>query len=170
MAGTPLFLSGYLAMYAGSGLAAYIVVFIALGLPSSVPPISTLALVAPSLVLVFVGLYQLTPWKARSLSHCVSPADFFILHSRSGLSGAVRMGISHGAYCVGCCWAYMLVMLAVAAMSIPFMAALAGVIAIEKVLVRGATWFTRAVAGAFVLLGIASFVFPSILGILAVGI
>jgi predicted metal-binding membrane protein len=170
IAGTPLFLSGYLAMYAGLGLAAYIVVFVALGLASSVPAISTLAGSAPGLVLIFAGLYQLTPFKARSLSHCFSPADFFVLHSRNGLSGAVRMGISHGTYCVGCCWAYMLVMLAVAAMSIPFMAALAGVIAIEKVLVRGATWFTRAVAGAFLLLGIASFVFPSILSFLASGI
>jgi predicted metal-binding membrane protein len=167
--GTPLFLSGYLAMYAGLGLAAYVAVFVGLSLASSAPVISTLPFLAPGLVLILAGTYQLTPWKARSLSHCVSPVDFFVLHSESGLPGAVRMGIRHGTYCVACCWAYMLVMLVVAAMSIPTMAILAGVIAIEKVLVRGARWYTRAVAGAFLLLGMVSFV-PSILGFLAVGI
>jgi len=166
IAGTPLFLSGYLATYAGLGLAAYVAVFVALGLASSIPAFSMLAVIGPGLVLIIAGLYQLTPLKVRCLSHCISPIGFFALHSRKGLSGAVGMGISHGTYCVGCCWAYMLVMLAVAAMSIPFMAVLAGVIALEKVLVRGATWFTRAIAGAFLLLGIASLFFPEILRLL----
>jgi predicted metal-binding membrane protein len=170
IAGTPIFLLGYLATYAGLGIAAYIAVFVALGLTSSVPALSTLAFMGPGLVLIVAGLYQLTPLKVRCLSQCVSPIGFFAVHSRNGLSGAVRMGISHGTYCVGCCWAYMLVMLAVAAMSIPFMAVLAGVIALEKVLVRGAAWFTRAVAGSFLLLGVAALLFPGILGFLSLGI
>jgi len=170
IAGTPIFLLGYLATYAGLGIAAYFAVFVALGLTSSVPALSTLAFVGPGLVLIVAGLYQLTPLKVRCLSQCVSPIGFFAVHSRNGLSGAVRMGISHGTYCVGCCWAYMLVMLAVAAMSIPFMAILAGVIALEKVLVRGATWFTRAVAGSFLLLGVAVLLFPGVLGFLTLGI
>jgi predicted metal-binding membrane protein len=170
IAGTPIFLLGYLATYAGLGIAAYISIFVALGLTSSVPALSTLAFIGPGLVLIVAGLYQLTPLKVRCLSQCVSPLGFFAVHSRNGLSGAVRMGISHGTYCVGCCWAYMLVMLAVAAMSIPFMAVLAGVIALEKVLVRGAAWFTRAVAGSFLLLGVAALLFPGILGFLSFGI
>jgi predicted metal-binding membrane protein len=170
IAGTPIFLLGYLATYAGLGIAAYIAVFVALGLTSSVPALSTLAIVGPGLVLIVAGLYQLTPLKVRCLSQCVSPMGFFAVHARNGLSGAVRMGISHGTYCVGCCWAYMLVMLAVAAMSIPFMAVLAGVIALEKVLVRGAAWFTRAVAGAFLLLGVAVLLFPGILGFISLSI
>jgi len=170
IAGTPIFLLGYLATYAGLGIAAYIAVFVALGLTSSVPALSTLAFMGPGLVLIVAGLYQLTPLKVRCLSQCVSPIGFFAVHSRNGLSGAVRMGINHGTYCVGCCWAYMLVMLAVAAMSIPFMAVLAGVIALEKVLVRGAAWFTRAVAGSFLLLGVAALLFPGILGFLSFGI
>ncbi|HME18551.1 MAG TPA: DUF2182 domain-containing protein [Nitrososphaerales archaeon] len=170
IAGTPIFLLGYLATYAGLGIAAYIAVFVALGLTSSVPALSTLAFMGPGLVLIVAGLYQLTPLKVRCLSQCVSPIGFFAVHSRNGLSGAVRMGINHGTYCVGCCWAYMLVMLAVAAMSIPFMAVLAGVIALEKVLVRGAAWFTRAVAGSFLLLGVAALLFPGIIGFLSFGI
>jgi predicted metal-binding membrane protein len=73
------------------------------------------------------------------------------------------MGFSHGKYCVGCCWAYMFVMLAVGAMSIPVMAVLAGLIALEKVIVKGSVWFTRGVAVGFILLGIAVALFPSIL-------
>jgi predicted metal-binding membrane protein len=170
VAGTSLFLMGYLATYALLGFAAYVAVFISIGLASSAPALSTLAFVGPGLVLIIAGLYQLTPMKVRCLSQCVSPIGFFAIHSRNGLSGAIRMGLSHGIYCVGCCWAYMLVMLAVAAMSIPFMAVLAGVIALEKVLVRGATWFTRAVAGGFLILGVAVLLFPGILGYLSLGI
>ena len=73
------------------------------------------------------------------------------------------MGFSHGTFCVGCCWAYMMVMFAVGAMSIPIMAALAGVIALEKVIVRGSVWFNRTVAIGFVLLGILVGLFPFIL-------
>ena len=92
------------------------------------------------------------------------------MHSRTGLSGAVRMGICHGAYCVGCCWAYMLVMLAVAAMSIPFMAILAGVIALEKVIIRGARWFNRTIAVVFLLLGVAALFIPDVFNFLSLGV
>ncbi len=76
------------------------------------------------------------------------------------------MGFRHGIYCVGCCWAFMLVMLAVGAMSIPVMAVLAGVIALEKVIVRGAVWFNGLVAGSFIGLGVLAIIFPSILAII----
>jgi len=170
IAGTPILLSGYLATYAGLGIAAYVAVFVALGLTSSVPALSALAVVGPGLVLIVAGIYQLTPLKARCLSYCASPVGFFAMHSGKGLSGAFGMGIKHGTYCVGCCWAYMLVMLVVAAMSIPFMAVLAGVIAVEKVMVRGSTWFVRVIASAFLLLGIASFFFPVVLSYFSLGI
>ncbi len=165
--GTPLFLLGYLLTYAGLGLVAYSFVFIALDIASSISIFSALALVGPSLVLILAGVYQLTPLKSACLSHCVSPLSFFLLHSRKGLVGSVRMGISHGAYCVGCCWAYMLVMLAVAAMSLPFMAILAVVIIFEKAVIRGAVWYTRAIAGFFLALGLSSLLFPGILGLLS---
>ncbi|MGI0091597.1 MAG: DUF2182 domain-containing protein [Nitrososphaerales archaeon] len=71
------------------------------------------------------GIYQFSSLKTRCLSQCVSPFGFFATQSRNGLFGAFRMGFNHGSYCVGCCWAYMFVMLAVGAMTIPVMAALA---------------------------------------------
>jgi predicted metal-binding membrane protein len=162
--GTPLFLLGYLGVYAGLGLLAYFAVYAALHVTPAVPALVSVAFLAPSLVLILAGFYQLTPMKLRALSHCVSPLAFFAVHLRRGLFGSLRMGVSHGAYCVGCCWAFMLVMLAVGAMGLTFMAALAAVIAFEKVIVRGAIWFDRAIAVGFIAAGGLVFLFPALVG------
>jgi len=164
--GTPLFLAGYLAIYAVLGLAAYVVVFAALSLSLDFQGLSEFSLVAPGFVLILAGVYQLSPLKLKALSHCVSSFGFFALHSRTGLLGSARMGFHHGIYCVGCCWAYMLVMLAVAAMSLPSMAILAAVIALEKVILRGAAWFNKTIAAGFITLGMAALLSPNILTIL----
>lgn len=161
--GTPLFLMGYLATYAGLGLLVYFAVFFTVSASSLLPTLSSVALFAPSLVLIFTGIYQLSPLKSRCLSHCVSPLGFFAVHSQKGLLGSIRMGLSHGKYCVGCCWAYMLVMFVVAVMSLPFMAILAAVIASEKVIIRGAAWFTNTVAAGFILLGVVALFVPNML-------
>ncbi len=161
--GTPLFLVGYLGTYAGLGLAAYLAVYVAVGSASFVPFISSVAFIGPSLVLVLAGVYQLSPMKLRALSFCISPMAFFAVHARKGLLGSLRMGAVHGKYCVGCCWAYMLVMLAVAAMSLPIMIILAGLIAVEKVIAKGAVWFNRGVAGILMILGVLVFFVPSVL-------
>src|SRR5690606_27310545 len=58
--------------------------------------------------LLLAGAWQLTPWKAVCLSHCRSPLSFIMQHWRDGLRGAVTMGLEHGAWCLGCCWALML--------------------------------------------------------------
>jgi predicted metal-binding membrane protein len=134
-----------------------------MGLSTSLVPLS---IVGPSAILIAAGVYQFTPLKSRCLSGCVSPIGFFAVHYRNGLRGSIQMGFRHGVYCVGCCWAYMLVMLAVGAMSIPVMAVLAGVIALEKVIVRGAAWFNRLIAGSFIALGAAALIFPSILALI----
>jgi predicted metal-binding membrane protein len=163
IAGTPIFLAGYLATYALLGVGAYLAVYAAIALSSTAPIPSALSILAPSAILIATGIYQLSSLKSRCLSKCISPFGFFAIHSSRGLLGAFRMGFSHGKYCVGCCWAFMLVMLAVGAMSIPVMAALSGIIALEKVVVRGSAWFTRTVALGFILLGILVVFFPSIL-------
>ncbi len=161
--GTPLFLLGYLATYAGLGLLAYVGVFDALAAASTLSVPSILALLAPSAILNLAGIYQLSPLKNHSLSQCISPLAFFAVHSKTGLFGSVRMGFRHSVYCVGCCWAYMLVMLAVAAMSLPFMAIIAAIITLEKAIIRGAVWFNRLVAFFFIALSIALVFFPNLL-------
>jgi predicted metal-binding membrane protein len=163
--GTSLFLLGYLTIYALLGLGAYFAVYGAINLSMAAPQVNFLAHLAPGLVLLFAGVYQLTPLKNQCLSRCVSPMGFFVSHGKRGLSGSVQMGLSHGYYCAGCCWLFMLVMLAVGAMSLPSMVILSAVIVLEKVIVKGSAWFTRAVAGGFALLGIFAIFSPTILNL-----
>ena len=162
--GTPLFLLGYLGTYASLGLLAYLAVYATFELTAGVSSLASVAFLGPGLVLILAGVYQLSPLKLRALSYCVSPLAFFAVHLKKGLPGSLRMGISHGVYCVGCCWAFMLVMLAVGAMSLSFMAGLAAIIALEKVVVKGALWFDRAVAVGFVVAGGIVLLFPTLVG------
>lgn len=85
-------------------------------------------------LLVVAGLYQFTPLKDLCLSQCRNPMTWFMGHWRHGARGAWRMGLSHGAWCLGCCWALMLVMIAAGAMNLAWMAVLAAVMLAEKVL------------------------------------
>jgi predicted metal-binding membrane protein len=84
-------------------------------------------------ILLAAGVYQLTPWKAACLAHCHSPIGFLMTHSRGGNFGAIRMGIAHGTYCLGCCWALMCVLFAVGVMNLIWVAALTLVVLVEKI-------------------------------------
>jgi len=63
-------------------------------------------------MLMAAGLYQLTPFKRACLQACQSPAGFLVKHWRAGRAGAFRIGLRHGWYCLGCCWALMLLLFA----------------------------------------------------------
>jgi predicted metal-binding membrane protein len=164
--GTPLFLLGYLVAYGGLGLVSYVVLFAVLQVAAGGAWIAPLAFAGPTVVLFIAGLYQLSGTKTKALAVCVSPVGFFSTQLRRGLLGSLRMGWSHGLYCVACCWAYMLVMLAVAVMSLPFMAIVAALVTLEKVVVKGAKWFRWGVAGAFMLLGVVVLLLPGFLALL----
>jgi predicted metal-binding membrane protein len=108
--------------------------------------------------LAMAGLYQLTPLKRVCLDHCRSPMGFVMQHWREGYRGALRMGVVHGAYCLGCCRALFAVLVAAGVMSLAWMALLTLVVFIEKVLPVGAraAWVTGAallVLGAIVAAG-----------------
>jgi predicted metal-binding membrane protein len=85
-------------------------------------------------VLLAAAIYQLTPMKDACLSRCRAPLDFVLTQWRDGASGALRMGVVHGAWCVGCCWGLMAALFALGVMSLTWMIAIAGLIAIEKLL------------------------------------
>ncbi len=108
--------------------------------------------------LVGVGVFQLTPLKAACLARCRSPLMFLMTRWRVGRLGPLRMGLDHGLFCLGCCWALMLVMLVVGVMNLVWMAALTVTMTLEKVLRRG-EWIVRGSgvaalgAGAWMLLG-----------------
>ena len=103
--------------------------------------------------IVAAGLYQLTPVKDVCLRHCRTPVHFLAHGWRDGAVGALRMGFTHGLYCVGCCWGLMLVLFTLGVMSLFWMALIAGVIFAEKVLPHGER-LTRVIGVAFVVLGL----------------
>lgn len=94
------------------------------------------------LLFVAAGLYQFTPIKLACLRACHSPLDFVVNHWRDGPSGALRMGLTHGVHCLGCCWILMLLLFVGGVMNLLWVAVLAIVVLIEK-LTTG-PWIGRA--------------------------
>jgi len=91
-----------------------------------------------AVLLVGAGLYQLSPLKYACLAHCQSPAAFLSRYWRNGWSGALRMGAAHGLYCVGCCWTLMLLLFAGGVMNLVWIAGLAVLVLLEKLVLRPA--------------------------------
>ena len=98
-------------------------------------------------VLAVAALYELTPLKDVCLAKCRSPLGFLLGTWRDGRLGALEMGARHAAWCVGCCWALMAALFALGVMSLAWMALVAALIALEKLLPHGraVTWGTAAV-------------------------
>ena len=109
---TLVFASGYLLVWGAVGLAAYAVA----AASAAVTPGSRSVVAAA--VLVLAGVYQFTPLKGACLRACRTPADFLMQHWRGGTGGALRLGFHHGAYCLGCCWALMLVLVVAGSMGL----------------------------------------------------
>jgi predicted metal-binding membrane protein len=139
-----LLMAGYVLVWAAVGLVAY-----ELSMRIMDPADGAVAA-----VLIAAGLYQLTPLKSACLKRCRSPLDFLVTHWRGGRTGALRLGAEHGAYCVGCCWALMLVLVVAGAMGLVWVIAIALAVAAEKLLPAG-QWLGRAGGIALVAAGIA---------------
>jgi predicted metal-binding membrane protein len=122
-----LLTAGYLLVWAAIGLATYEV---AMRLPD---PSNRVV----GAILIGAGLYQLTPLKTACLKRCRNPVDFLVTHWHPGRVGALRLGVEHGAYCVGCCWALMGVLIVAGSMSLAWVVAIALVVAGEKLLPAG---------------------------------
>ena len=152
---TWVFAAGYLLVWTAIGALTWILVQWLSDLAGQLGAAerATWAPLALGAVLIVAGLYQLTPLKQICLDHCRSPLAFVMQHWRDGYGGALRMGIVHGMYCLGCCWALFAVLVAAGVMSLAWMLLLTVVIFTEKILPAG-----RRVAGvvgiAFVVLGV----------------
>ena len=103
-----------------------------------------------ALLVALAGVYQLTPLKNVCLRGCRSPAEFLSSHWRRGSGGAFRMGIQHGLYCVGCCWLLMGLLFVVGIMNLLWVAAIAALVLIEKLMPNGET--TAEIGGVALLL------------------
>lgn len=88
-------------------------------------------------LLVAAGLYQWMPFKGACLSQCRSPLGFFSAEWREGARGALRMGMRHGTYCVGCCWLLMALLFVSGVMNVLWVAAIAGFVLVEKLVLAG---------------------------------
>ena len=127
-----LFGAGYLLLWEGCGLLAF-AGYLATGAALEGRPgwAARLPLLTAALLLL-AAAYQVTPLKRRCLAHCQSPAAYLVAHWRPGLLGALRLGMAHGAYCLGCCWGLLLALLGLGAMDPRWLATAAAVIALEK--------------------------------------
>ncbi len=107
---------------------------------------------AAGIALVLAGLYQMTPEKRACLQHCRNPIDFLMTAWRPGSAGSFRMGADHGLYCLGCCWALMVVLFAVGLMNLVWVAAISAVVLIEKT-AWGGIVFSRITGVLLILVG-----------------
>jgi predicted metal-binding membrane protein len=137
------FVGGYLVVWTAFSLVAS-VAQVALHRAAVVTPDMRLASATVSgAVLMAAGVYQWLPLKNTCLTHCRSPIGFLTQHWREGIGGGLRLGLRHGAFCVGCCWLLMAVLFAVGVMNLAWVAVLSAFVLLEK-LVPGGVLLARA--------------------------
>lgn len=132
------FVAGYLALWGHFSLAAAMLqdALQSTGLVAPMSMDSTTRWLSAG-ILVVAGLYQLSPLKETCLAHCRNPAAFLARHFRPGPAGALRMGVVHGAFCLGCCWMLMALLFVGGVMNLAWIALLTVLVAAEKLLPGG---------------------------------
>jgi predicted metal-binding membrane protein len=148
-----IFVAGYLLVWTAVGLAAYGIYRVIVSAGTGWLAWDRAGPYVAGSALAAAGIYQLTPLKDVCLRHCRSPLDFLLHGWRKGRTGAVLMGIEHGAYCLGCCAGLMVALFALGVMSLFWMGVVAAVILVEKV-APGGRELRRVFALALVGLGI----------------
>jgi predicted metal-binding membrane protein len=151
---TALFIAGYLLIWATAGLVGYAVIEVGQELSLDFLAWDRAGPYVAGGVIAAAAVYQLTPLKDACLRRCRSPMMFLLTAWKPGRIGALRMGIEHGAWCVGCCWALMAALFALGVMSVGWMVLIAALIATEKLLPWKAV-ANRGIAVLLVVLGLA---------------
>jgi predicted metal-binding membrane protein len=149
------FASGYLIAWFGFSLAATCAQWLLERAALLTPMMESADIVLGGIVLIAAGLYQWSPVKDACLSFCQAPLTFIMRHGgfRSDATGALALGLRHGMYCIGCCWALMLLLFVGGAMNVLWIAALAALVLSEKVLPFGKL-LSRAAGCFFIIAGI----------------
>ena len=149
--GTMIFLLGYLIAWSLFSVGATLVQW---GLHSATllsDEMISVSNLFSGMLLLFAGIYQFTPLKNMCISHCRTPLGFLMNEWRDGASGALRMGVRHGFYCIGCCWLLMAILFVAGVMNLLWSAVIAGIVIIEKIMPRpSGEWISR-VIGLFVI-------------------
>ncbi|RWF31614.1 MAG: DUF2182 domain-containing protein [Mesorhizobium sp.] len=139
IASTGWFFSGYLLVWIGFSLAATGAQWLLARLALLDPMMATNSGILGGVILIAAGIYQWTPMKGVCLSQCQAPIAFLTRHGgfRTAPLGALRLGIAHGAYCLGCCWALMALLFVGGVMNVLWIAAIAILILLEKTVPTG---------------------------------
>ena len=130
--GVWIFASAYLLVWAGFSVAATVLQTLLERASLLTPTLAAASNRAAALALIVAGVYQLTPLKRSCLARCRNPLEFFMTRWRAGPGGAFRMGLEHGAYCVGCCWALMMLLFVAGVMNLAWVALIAAFVFVEK--------------------------------------
>ncbi|MGC2199352.1 MAG: DUF2182 domain-containing protein [Stellaceae bacterium] len=152
-----LFASGYLLVWCGFSLAATMLQW---GLDEGGLLSEAMAFgnaMLASTVLIAAGVYQWTPLKDACLRHCRSPTEFLIRHWRRGTFGALRIGIRHGFFCLGCCWMLMTLLFVGGLMNFAWVGAIALLVLLEKTMPYGG-WMSRFAGVVLVVWGAANLI------------
>ena len=135
--GAALVAAGYFGAWLAFGVAAFVAGF---GVSNWAMHSQRVSLLVPPFAgttLVLAGIYQLTPLKQACLKHCREPILYLAQEWRPSMTGALRIGLHHGAYCAACCWALMVIQMILGVMNLGTMIAIAAIIGIEKLWKRG---------------------------------
>jgi predicted metal-binding membrane protein len=155
VAPTSTFVSGYLVIWGVFALAATGAQMGLDGLSLLSPAMASASPLLGAGLLIAAGVYELTPLKHACLAQCRAPAHFIARHWRGGFTGAFRMGLALGAYCLGCCWILMGLLFVGGVMNLVWIAAIATFILLEKTVRFGETG-GRVVGAAMILVGLVS--------------
>jgi predicted metal-binding membrane protein len=159
---TWVFVAAYLVVWTVAGVVAYAGALAAEAIADRAGLTSVAAARIGGAVIVVAGLFQLTPLKDLCLAKCRTPIGFIMTSWRDGTAGALRMGLLHGAYCLGCCWLLFVILFPLGIMNVGAMALITLIIFAEKTLPWGRA-AARAVAAALVAYGVAVIAAPQIL-------
>lgn len=132
-----VFVGAYLLVWAGFSVVATALQWMLQAVDWVDPMIVSTSPLLSGALLAIAGVYQFTPLKKMCLNACRTPVGFLMGEWRSGIAGAFRMGLRHGLFCAGCCWAVMALLFVGGVMNLPWIAALSIVVAVEKLAPRG---------------------------------
>jgi predicted metal-binding membrane protein len=159
---TWVFVAAYILVWTLAGVAAYAGALAAKTIAVRGALSSSTAARIGGAVIILAGMYQLTPLKDLCLSKCRTPITFIMTSWRDGAAGALRMGLIHGAYCLGCCWLLFAILFPLGIMNIAAMGVITLIVFAEKTLPWGRL-APRATAAALVAYGLAVIAAPQVL-------
>jgi predicted metal-binding membrane protein len=167
-ASTILFALVYLAAWLALGVPAYAASRLVDWAGAAHPALGGSLPYAVAGVLLAAGVFQFTPLKRACLRVCQSPLGFVMGHWRPGVAGTLRMAWEHAAYCAGCCWGLMVVLVAAGAMSLPWVLLISVMVFAEKVLPFG-EWTARVIGVGLIGLAVVVLARPDLAVVLRAG-